>query len=108
MTTPGRIGADQARRSVPGRMRRVPGSTVARGCSRTPAFTPYRSIELARGRQGWIWRSGGSASIEQGGDELVGIELDQIRDPLAHPDELYRDTELVADRQHDAALGRAI
>ena len=47
-------------------------------------------------------------SVEQGVDELVGVEGDEVADGLAEADELDRDAELGLDGEDDAALGRAV
>ena len=47
--------------------------------------------------------------VEQGGDELVGLERDEVGGATRPtPIELHRDPELGLDREHDAALGGAV
>ena len=48
------------------------------------------------------------AGSEQGVDELVGVERDEVADRLADADELDGEAELGLDGEHDAALGRAV
>ncbi len=45
-------------------------------------------------------------SLEEGVDELVGVEGDQVVGALAEPDELDGETELALDGDDDAPLGR--
>ena len=47
-------------------------------------------------------------SAEQGGDERLRVEGDQVADGLPHPDEPDRDVESVLDGEDDAALGRGV
>ena len=53
-------------------------------------------------------RAAQPSGLEQGVDELVGVEGDQVADRLAEADELDGDAELGLDGEHDAALGRAV
>src|SRR6476661_8969523 len=47
-------------------------------------------------------------SLEEGSDECIRIERQEIADPLPHPHEPYRDVKRVLDREDDPALGGRI
>src|SRR6478735_11990126 len=46
-----------------------------------------------------------AALVEQGGDEGLGVEREEVLGLLPHADEPDRDAELALDGEHDAALG---
>src|SRR6266508_915993 len=53
-------------------------------------------------------RRGDAALLEEGVDELVGVEVDKVVGLLAEADQLDRDAEVLLDRKDDAALGRPV
>src|SRR5882762_10248646 len=50
----------------------------------------------------------GAVSVEEGGGERLGDELDQIGGRLPHADELHRDPELGLDGEDHPAFGGAV
>lgn len=78
------------------------------GCRSTDR--PCRVCGLSRigNIPGRVFCGGGKLLTEQTVDELLAVESLQLVDPFAHADETDGYLELVADADHDAALGRTV
>ena len=105
-------GADSGWRWDPvGRRRdRLPEKVFSRSV-RLPVDRPAcRVCGLSRigNIPGHVFCGGGKLLPEQTVDELLAVESLQLVDPFAHADETDGYLELVADADHDAALGRTV
>src|SRR5437763_3871788 len=73
-------------------------------------MTAVRAVVRRRFMSDWTIAAGALVPSlrEEGLDELVGVELDEVVGRLAEADQLDRNGQVRLDRQGDAALGRAV